>query len=314
MKKFFTWGWIVLILGILLLGVGVVMHGNKAVTFDNWKPSTVHNTKLKKEYSKIGKFNSIDVTTTEADLTIVKGDSYAVEYDGKTKHKPSVEVENQRLIIKQKESTFNEFHLSFYYNEHSEDTEKITITVPQKVSLNDIKVKTDSGNVTVNDQGTASLGISSVDGDLTLNNVTASKANFALQEGDLIADNVGFNAGKISQTDGDLTMKASKLNQVEVQNRGGDVSYTDVDLINGGLKMQDGDFSANQISINGGYDVDNSSGDNTVVNAQAGGYHLTTSDGSNRLYGRSSDSDVVQNSKSSNILRLTTSDGDNEVK
>lgn len=314
MKKVFRWGWIILTIGLLMIGLGFGMHGSKEVSFDNWKPRVGQDSRVNKVYPKISKFTEIDVSATEADIIFVRGSKYAVEYSGRTKYKPSVRVENQKLIVRQTQSGSNEFHLSFGYNDNSESAERIIVSVPQDVSLDRVKAKSTLGDIKVNDREINDLELTSNAGDIGLNNVTASKVEISASDGDLALNKVHLNSGTISQKNGDMMLKTGEVSQVKVQNQDGDVSYSDVKLNNGSLEMQDGDFEADRISVVGSYSVNNSDGDNIVRNSQAGGYHLTTSGGTNKLYGRSSENNMVQNNEKSNILRMLTNDGDNEVK
>lgn len=315
MKRTFKLGWFILIIGLLLLVLGKIMHGSKEVSFDNWKPKVEqYATTVSKKYTKIGRFTKIDVRTTEADIEIVQGNKYAVEYVGRSNNKPSVKVEKEKLIVKQAESGFNEFHLGFSYNDDSDDVGRIVISVPQNISLNELDAKSGGGDVKVDDQKINSLKLSSSDGDIAFTQATVAKARIDVADGDVAFNEVHLGSGTISQNDGDLVMKNGELKQVEARNQDGDVSYTETTLNGGRLEMQDGDFTAKQVKVRGSYSVSNSDGDNSVENSQVGGYRLTTSDGNNRLFERSSESDLTWNSKTTDILKLSTIDGDNEVK
>ncbi|KRL03565.1 DUF4097 family beta strand repeat-containing protein [Liquorilactobacillus capillatus] len=314
MTKMLKWGWLVLVIGLVLLGIGIRMNGAQNITFDNWQPKISRSKLITKKYTDISSFNTIDVRTSETGVKLVKGDKYAVEYTGRDRYKPSVSTEHQRLIIKQSEGKFNAVNLGFNYNGDSEDTDQITITVPQDISLKTVKVRSDSGMIALDNQKAATLKLTVADGDIKLANVTASNVQLASQDGEITANQTNLSSGTISQNDGDLTMKKGEIKQLKIQNQDGDVNYAEMRLNDGSLKMQDGDFEAEQISVIGTYSVNNNDGDNTVRDAQVGGYHLITSDGTNYLYDRNSNNDLVWNSKTTDILKLITTDGDNKVK
>jgi len=42
MKKVFKIGWIVLVLGVIMLGIGYFNNGDKAVYFENNRPAILH--------------------------------------------------------------------------------------------------------------------------------------------------------------------------------------------------------------------------------------------------------------------------------
>ncbi|MBB1080404.1 DUF4097 family beta strand repeat protein [Limosilactobacillus sp. STM2_1] len=121
-------------------------------------------------------------------------------------------------------------------------------------------------------------------------------------------------AGQIHLDSGDLTVKDINLENAHVKVDSGDVDYQGVTLNNGQTSIQSGDFEGQQLTVYGHYTVKNDSGDNTVTNTTVDGYELQTDDGDNELNGEDKGSQTLtENTSATNVLKLVTQSGDNEV-
>lgn len=121
--------------------------------------------------------------------------------------------------------------------------------------------------------------------------------------------------GRINVHEGSLTVSKVNLTNCIVSVRDGDVVYNKAVLNGGKTTLTEGDFTGRQLTVNGHYTVANTEGNNTVTDTAADGYHLYTGEGDNKLGGQEHGAQTWnQNNTAANVLSLTTSEGDNEVK
>ena len=124
-------------------------------------------------------------------------------------------------------------------------------------------------------------------------------------------------AGKMHLDEGDLVINKVTANQLMAAVEEGDVSLLNVTADGGKITLDEGDFMARQLTVNHHFKVVNEEGDNTVHGVSADGYFLKTDEGENTLFHQTQDSDdrtvLRQNSHTSNVLTLISSEGDNSV-
>lgn len=120
--------------------------------------------------------------------------------------------------------------------------------------------------------------------------------------------------GQLNLNDGDLRISKVTLDKTAVDTGAGDVSYDQVKVIGGQTTLSEGDFTAQQLQVDGHYTVHNDEGDNTVTDTSVDGYYLHTDDGDNNLNGEDKgDQTLTTNDGAVNVLRLITTEGDNQV-
>ena len=89
----------------------------------------------------------------------------------------------------------------------------------------------------------------------------------------------------------------------------------DLTVEGGKARLESGDFTSRNVTFRGSYFVNNSDGDNEVVDARVDGYFLKTTDGDNEIDGADHDSGQQSaNENAANLLHLTSEDGDNTIK
>ncbi|WP_301876591.1 DUF4097 family beta strand repeat-containing protein [Limosilactobacillus oris] len=122
-------------------------------------------------------------------------------------------------------------------------------------------------------------------------------------------------AGTIKTTSGDVTVNGVDLTGVTIDARDGDVDLRDLTVEGGKARVESGDFTSRNVTFRGSYFVNNSDGDNEVVDARVDGYFLKTTDGDNEIDGADHDSGQQSaNENAANLLHLTSEDGDNTIK
>lgn len=315
MKKAFKWGWVVLAVGLLFLLIGGFTHGAKNVVFNGWRPM-VYSTKpdFQKDYA-VADFDQVDVATSNADVTIRRGDAYRVQYHGRKSARPSVKVLNGRLTVRQKGSTEKNGFIGFRWFDYSQDvSNKLTVYIPDNVKLKKIRNLNNYGDTHMQGISIANLEAIGSDGSLKLSNLNVDTTNIEMRDGDVYLENTNLLGGLVTSEDSDIDVQNGALRNVELQQDDGDISMHNVALDGGKANVSEGDVNITESTVTHGYSLTNSDGDNVLRNVNAGGFDVTNSDGDNTVFGNSSESGHIHSGTTQNVVIVKNSDGDNTVR
>lgn len=316
MKKSFKWGWILLVIGGLLLVIGGFSHGAKDVVFNDWRPMVDSpHPNFNKKYS-VENFDQIDLTTTNADVTVKRGDSYGVEYRGRKSALPKVKVVNSRLTVRQKGTTHNRGFVGFrWFGHYHTSTNQITVYVPDNVKLKKIRNLNNYGTTHMQGISTSQLEALGSDGSLKLVNMNIDNANIEMRDSDEIRlENTTLLSGLLTSDDSDVSIKDGTLRNVEIEQSDGDVSIRNVALDGGKINTSDGDVHLAESTVTNGYSITNEDGDNVLTNVQAGGFTVNTTDGDNNLFGKSNEGGSLHSGTTRNVVTVNNTDGDNTIR
>lgn len=285
MKKVFTTGWIILLIGIVVTAVGYFGHHHPFHPVNVTEQLPHHTTTTKS-------FTSIKATVASADITIKQGDRYQVSYYGRRQQALKVKVKDQQLILTQTPVMRAKHHVNFIWN----DDERIVITVPKNHQLTTTTVK-------AND-------------DIILRNLQSANAKVTSNDGDILIIKSTLNGGQLTATDGDLTVTNSQLKNIQATANDGDISLSRSTITGGQARLNSGDFTGHKLIINHYYTVNNNSGDNTVTLANKSiGAKLSNNSGDNALPHQSTTGGTIsQQITASNMIILNNDSGDNAVK
>lgn len=285
MKKVFSAGWIILLIGIVVTAVGYFGHHHPFNPINVAEQLPHHTTTTKS-------FTSIKATVASADITIKEGDRYQVSYYGRRQQALKVKVKNQQLILTQTPVTRAKHHVNFIL---SDDDERIIITVPKGHQLAATTVKAN---------------------DDVILNLQSANAKITSNDGDILVVKSTLNGGRLTATDGDLTVNNSQLKNVQSTANDGDISLSRSTLTGGQARLNSGDFTGHRLTINNHYTVNNNSGDNTVTLAKQNiGAKLSNNSGDNDLPHQSATGGTISRQPTaSNMIILNNNSGDNAVK
>lgn len=160
----------------------------------------------KKEVSEcmetLDAFCELSVDADMMDITIEKGKEYSIAYHTTQKNTPEYGVEDGVLTVTQKQQ---KIHIGITQNQ----SETMTITVPEGVQLKDVDITADVGDVDVRFINTENF-------------------NCTLNVGDLTAEDAELGESVIDSDVGDITLKKVQTKNLEAVSDVGDV---DVSLI-----------------------------------------------------------------------------------
>lgn len=195
-------------------------------------------------------FNSIRTELKSLDLEIKTGDNYEVHFSGEESKKPTVEMVDDTVIIKQPKKP----EIRGIYVSVNLSAEKLVIIVPKDKTktLDDIR-------------------LSSASGDIAISNIIGEDLKVNLASGDLKLKNVFLENGEINVASGGIDI--DQLETMDLQ----------ASAASGNIKMKDSKFW-------GTADLSAVSGNLTVSGTSFRTYNLKTVSGESRLFNSSSKS------------------------
>ncbi len=149
-------------------------------------------------------FSSIDIDADLMNLVITSGDDFSISYDGSDKLRPSFEVDDGKLIIKQTGE------VTFLIPTEVTFSAKVNVTVPRDTQLDEVGVVLDLGDIRMFDLSMNELDMKASLGNVNLSNVVVAKtADLELNLGDLDVENCTINEADVKMDLGDTDVKAT---------------------------------------------------------------------------------------------------------
>lgn len=223
MKKFYKIMGIItgalLICGIIFAGVGIGMGGLNH-TFKNSKYNLVINPTLnEKEYTVLDEFDTVDLTVSLADVQIIKGDEFAIEYVlyGEAEYS----VDNGIFVLNEENNNWINVGLSL-------KTEKtyIKLYVPGDCILNIRNITADMGVVTISGIEFTDMNIGADMGEVNLDNITVQNLDVHAGMGKVYFNGTATGKICIAADMGDIELKGYLGCDIEVDSDMGAVDIT----------------------------------------------------------------------------------------
>lgn len=143
-------------------------------------------------------FSSLIINSESSDVIIKLGEYYVVRYKGGEKVKPSIENKDGQLIIRQ--------------NSGSNDSSVITITVPKDAELNQIDLKSEAGDVTLEGMKLQTVQLNAEEGDIMFKNIALNNGQINAEEGDINLAQIKAKTGTtVKSEQGDVTVSDSNF-------------------------------------------------------------------------------------------------------
>ena len=267
-----------LILVILIVGIGLIIAGF-AITGGNFKDIRAafladdDYTQMRKEGIEV--FNNADIELADHDVYFYysSDDSYLIEYFESDYDKVNISVENNKLIIKNTNKTFNKI---FNWKFKSDKVSRTNIYLPKgfngnlktKVtsgiilidgfSLNEGNFKLTSGNLTVkNTDILTSLSANITSGDAYITNVKADSLTVDASSGTVkILSSQISNKINIDVTSGDIRVKETSSKLIDVEATSGRIYLEKVEVEGVNAEVTSGDIYMTLIGLDTDYRVE----------------------------------------------------------
>ena len=207
----------IILLPGLFITLGLFLAGCKFHTYTDKNSGPVVKQTLSEQ-----KFNSMKVSTDIVDTELHVGKTHKVIYRGLIRFKPSVQIKNGILTIKQ-ENKGGRYRIS--------KDNVIAIYLPAK-ELQKIDMHLEDGDVDFYGNIQAkNIALSAEDGDITIDNLYAkNKAKIDSEDGDIEVDKLfTTNGAKITSEDGDIKVKQSNAHGYYLSSDDGDVTFKGTD-------------------------------------------------------------------------------------
>ncbi len=228
---------ILLLLGIGCSLVGVLSGGMLNYVF-NLKTHEVYvptkdKSEVVEESINIDAFDVIEIKVDCMDLEIKSGDRYRVEYSVPSGYVPTVDVNNQKLVIESKKENANTYSVCFDILDMQigsfsvMDDMKMTITVPKDKNLNDIKVSSDAGRISFIDLNGNQCEIQAKSGDMIVENSNIKKVMINADAGKVDMKNIVGSSFEITVNSGSFFLDTFELETLKLNADCGDISIKD---------------------------------------------------------------------------------------
>ncbi len=220
----------VLLMGGVMFGIGSAMDSETNVHQDS-SLAAASTGALPGKKQEMEQFSSVDLSVVGADIYLVEGDNYAVEYRF-----------HNREVLERLEVSNDTLYLSTDYSgdwKPDHGNFSVVVTVPKGTSLNDVHLSTVAGNIIVENQVCTAGALSTTAGKLELSNVTADE----------------IQAQTVSGT---ISVKESKIHNVSAENKTGAIQL-------------DGEFAvANAYSVSSACELNGSLSESASIETISG--------------------------------------------
>lgn len=242
------------------------------------------------------KFNKLKIKFPIGNITVGESEEFAVTFCGKQKYLPTINLVDEKLIIKQK-TKIGEIG--------DKSLPDLTITLPVDTPLDQIDIQTNSGNIELIDVKAEKAYLKSNEGRVRVRRVAIAETLLESTNGNITVRNSDLADGKLASYDGEIKVSGSTLSDIGLNITDGDMNLTDIKLEGGSANLKAGNFTLDHAHFKSDYQIKNIEGSNTVWNANIKYAHVRTANGQNNVSFDPNPAGVV--------VSMTTVDGDNVV-
>ncbi|MCH4193581.1 MAG: DUF4097 domain-containing protein [Butyrivibrio sp.] len=174
----------------------------------NWSDLTGWNGEMQEDVGNtkpsakegLDPFTSISTDVSVMDLTISRGDGYAISYSASEKLVPQYSVQNGVLKITQRSGGVSLFGI------HSDHC-KVTLTVPRDAQLERVETDSDVGDTTLSGLNLRSSSLQSDTGDISVKDSALGQTEISTDTGDISLTDCTFSKADVSSDVGDMDVK-----------------------------------------------------------------------------------------------------------
>lgn len=307
--KFILLGFFSIVLGGIMMIVGFMHGGNRAITWQDGRFDIIRIHKVAKTEKA---FKKISIDAKDANIKIVEGSHYSVKGQVNNKKGLKITNKNDKLTVKYANKDFD----GMINLTAASESEYFTITVPTGTNLKNIQIgRADHYNTSNNE--------------VDITNITADQLSLYGSDSYLNLQGVTSKDLTVSANDGNMTMMDTKItDKTDVMLQDGRIRLTNVQMTTPTIRLSDGslmvirsnfdtaaiqltDGSLKGINTNwtGTNAVTTTDGDVTLQNNAVTGYQVQASDGNVHVNGESHGSSYNDSIEAPDRLNIVTSDG-----
>jgi DUF4097 and DUF4098 domain-containing protein YvlB len=215
----------------------------------------------------IGAFTDIALDARDADIELIASDSYGLEISVRENQNPEWSVRDGKLSVTARAESA--FVLEIMGNWDFENQNRIRVYYPESAALENVSLKTGSGDIKVSDADIRALTIANAYGGLELKNLRAHDINIAMSSGNVTLASVSADFIDVKNSYGFVSISGLTAGRAEADLSSGDFTISDSET--GFLRVKDdyGAVKANNLTARGTR-IDVSSGNVTLSGALSG--------------------------------------------
>jgi len=171
---------ITIVLILIGLAVSLLFRDQSQTSRENGNPHTKYW-----EETESGDCRQISLSLHSCDVDVIQGEKCSIEYSGIPGNAPSVTTKDGNWTVKQRKR-----FLSFSNDRNNGNL--ITVTVPENMAPESVKLKTEYGSFTVNGISVSGIDIQTNNGNLVIADCQFTKSMIHVGTGDMQMQNTTF--------------------------------------------------------------------------------------------------------------------------
>ncbi|MEG1416327.1 MAG: DUF4097 family beta strand repeat-containing protein [Clostridium sp.] len=161
-----------------------------------------------KSIKELGRFTNINIYGQTGDIVVKSGDKGKIEYYYNPEYsKIEYSLNENKLEVNQKNLTNSSSRKNKNY---------ICITIPRGVSLDEVEVKLDTGEVNITDLNTNEFEAKVVTGGLIAKNINTKSGDLSVTTGEIITDNFNSEELESRMITGTTIIKGKLLGKTDI--------------------------------------------------------------------------------------------------
>ena len=148
-------------------------------------------------------FTGISVDTDVMDVTIVQGDGYYLSYDCSEKLVPKYSVQDGTLVVTQSGNN----KITWGMNNVSCDMQ---ITVPEGTELDSLTIKSDVGDIEIDDVEAKNFDVTASVGDINVENAGMGESSFSADTGNITLTDCTYGNLTVDSSVGDVELTSGQ--------------------------------------------------------------------------------------------------------
>jgi DUF4097 and DUF4098 domain-containing protein YvlB len=227
---------------LTIITIAAIIFGIYSYCFNGRFAFTINGGKtITDTYPLEGEITDIETNVDTSDIVVKYSDNPCVEYTVPEKLKPEISLNGGKLTI----TSPNKKNFSFNLSIFSDAKNVIYIFLPSDTKLERANLKTDTGDVEVNDISAKNLDIRSDTGDVKTLNTTSDYTKIDTDTGDIgLIESKTENLVVESDT-GDVIFKKATIDTLDIGTDTGDIQSDDCNINGGKIKTDTGDITLN---------------------------------------------------------------------
>ena len=251
-KKLFKIALSFLLIGAVLMGLGYVLGGSKAIFYNGNGINISNSNDMVTERKAIDDFKNINICANYSEVKIEKGDKYEIEtIYNKEYGDISCEVSDNTLIVNENSKKNRSFNISFFNFKEINNRNKITIYVPDGTELEYLEGNIDAGDMTVNSINPKDINIECDYGEVELGDINCTNMKVHNKSGDIQIYNINSDEVVTTSNYGDVEINNIQSKSFTCDLDAGQMKFGNLSIEKAAITNSFGDIIGKNLLSNG---------------------------------------------------------------